>query len=103
MQKQTLISQALNDNYVKTKFNPLYLEVPLNLVLRIPLEKTTNIFFNAGPYAAMGIGGKSKTESRILGSTSNSSNDIKFSNDDPFTSQQDDAAYGINLKGLILD
>ena len=86
-------TSATDDNYVKTKFNPLYLEVPLNLVLRIPLEKTTNIFFNAGPYAAMGVGGKSKTESRLLGVTSNSSNNIKFSNDDPSTSQQDDAAY----------
>jgi Outer membrane protein beta-barrel domain len=90
----TYFTSSSNDNYVKTTFNPLYLEVPLNLVLRIPLQKTTNVFFNAGPYAAMGIGGKSKTESKFLGSTSNSSADIKFSNDDPFTSQQDDAAYG---------
>ncbi len=82
-----------DDNYVKTKFNPLYLEVPLNLVLRFPLEKNINIFFNGGPYAAMGIAGKSKTESSILGVTSSSSNTIKFSNDNPFTSQQDDAAY----------
>src|ERR1700733_12872422 len=46
-------TSSRDDNYVKTKFNPLYLEVPLNLVLRIPLEKKTNVFFNAGPYAAM--------------------------------------------------
>ena len=84
---------ATDDNYVKTRFNPLYLEVPLNLVLRIPLEKTTHVFFNAGPYAAMGIGGKSKTDSKLLGVTSSSSDHIKFSNDDPSTSQQDDAAY----------
>jgi Outer membrane protein beta-barrel domain len=86
-------TNATDDNYVKTKFNPLYLEVPLNLVLRIPLQKTTNIFFNAGPYAAIGVGGKSKTDSRFLGASSSSSNTIKFSNDDPFTSQQDDATY----------
>jgi Outer membrane protein beta-barrel domain len=86
-------TSVTDDNYVKTKFNPLYLEVPLNLVLRVPLEKTTNIFFNAGPYAAVGVGGKSKTESKVFGATSSSSNNIKFSNDDPFTSDQDDAAY----------
>ena len=86
-------TSSANDNYIKTKFNPLYLEVPVNLVLLIPLVKSTNIFFHAGPYAAIGIGGKSKTESKFLGSTSNSSNDIKFSSDDPFTSRQDDAAY----------
>jgi hypothetical protein len=84
---------STDDNYVKSKFNPLYLEVPLNLVLRIPFQKNMNIFFNGGPYAAIGITGKSKTESKILGVTSASSDNIKFSNDDPFTSQQDDAAY----------
>src|SRR4026208_784209 len=35
------LSSSQDDNYVKTKFNPLYLEVPLNLVLRIPLENAT--------------------------------------------------------------
>jgi len=89
----TYFGSSTDDNYVKSKFNPLYLEVPLNLVLRIPFQKNMNVFFNGGPYAAMGIAGKSKTESKILGVTSASSDNIKFSNDDPFTSQQDDAAY----------
>jgi hypothetical protein len=83
-----------NNDYVKSKFNPVYLEVPLNLVVRVPLEKNANLFFNAGPYAAVGIAGKSKTESSISGVKSISANNIEFSNDDPFTSQQDDAAYG---------
>lgn len=86
-------TNSTDDNYVKTKFNPLYFEVPLNLALRIPLEKKSGIFFHAGPYVAIGLAGKSKTETKFLGITSNSSNDIKFSNDNPFTSQQDDAAY----------
>ena len=80
-------------NYTKTKFNPIYLQVPLNAVVKIALDKGSGIFFNAGPYVAMGIGGKSTREDRYLGITSNSSSSIKFSNDDPFTSQQDDAAY----------
>ena len=89
----TYFSSSTDDNYVKSKFNPLYLEVPLNLVLRFPFQKDLNVFLNAGPYAAMGIAGKSKTESKILGVTSTSTDNIKFSNDNPFTSQQDDAAY----------
>lgn len=105
----TFFTSTTDDNYVKTKFNPLYLEVPLNVVLRVPLEKTTNLFFHAGPYAAIGVGGKSKSETKIFGTTTNSSADIKFSNDDPFTSQQDDAAYdklkrfdfGLNFGGGI--
>jgi len=81
-------------DYVKTKFNPLYLELPLNAVVKIPLgPKETNVFFNAGPYAAIGIAGKSRRDSKFLGVTTSETSDIKFSNDDPFTSQQDDAAY----------
>lgn len=95
------------NDYVKSKFNPLYVELPLNLVVTAPLDKTSSIFFNGGPYIAMGVGGKSKTDSKIGPLTSSSSSSIKFSNDDPFTSQQDDAAYdklkrfdfGFNLGG----
>jgi Outer membrane protein beta-barrel domain len=94
-------------DYVKAKFNPLYVEVPLNLIVKIPLDKTSGIFFNAGPYVAIGVGGKSKTESKFGPLSASSSSSIKFSNDDPFTSQQDDAAYdklkrfdfGVNIGG----
>ena len=95
------------NDYVKTTFNPLYIQLPLNLVLTVPLEKNSGIFFNAGPYIAMGVGGKSKTNSKFGPLTAASSSTIKFSNDDPFTSQQDDAAYdklkrfdyGLNVGG----
>ncbi len=80
-------------NYVKTRFNPIYVQVPLNLVILAPLDKRNGLFFNAGPYIAIGVGGKSKTDSKIGALTSSSSSSIKFSNDDPFTSEQDDAAY----------
>lgn len=94
-------------DYVKAKFNPLYVELPLNLIVKIPLDKTSRIFFNAGPYVAVGVGGKSKTESKFGPLSASSSSNIKFSNDDPFTSQQDDAAYnklkrfdfGVNVGG----
>lgn len=106
---QTYFTSGSDDNYVITKFNPLYVEVPLNLVVRFPFEKRKNIFVHFGPYAAMGIGGKSKSDSKILGVTSHSESNIKFSDDNPFTSEQDDAAYdklkrfdfGINIGGGI--
>ncbi len=49
---ETYFTSGTDDNYVKTRFNPLYLELPLNVVVRFPLEKNTNIFFHGGPYAA---------------------------------------------------
>lgn len=105
----TYFSSSTSDNYVKSKFNPYYLEVPLNVVLRFPLDKHCNIFVNAGPYVEMGIAGKSKTEVNAFGATSTSTENIKFSNDNPFTSQQDDASYnklkrfgfGVNAGGGV--
>jgi hypothetical protein len=108
---ETYFTSATDDNYVKTKFNPLYIEIPLNAVVKIPLDvkSKSNIFLNAGPYIAIGIAGKSKVDQKVFGLTSSSSTNIKFSNDDPFTSKQDDAAYdklkrfdyGVNLGGGI--
>ncbi|MEO6327629.1 MAG: porin family protein [Ginsengibacter sp.] len=91
---ETFFGTNTSDNYVKTKLNPFYLEVPLNLILRIPLQKKTNLFFHAGPYAAMGIAGKAISESKILGIINNSESNIRYSNDDPFTSREEDAGYG---------
>lgn len=81
------------NDYVKAKFNPLYVEVPLNLVVNIPLQGNTGLFVNAGPYAAVGVGGKSKLETKLGPLVSESERDIEFSDDDPFTSEQEDAAY----------
>lgn len=103
-------------DYIKAKFNPLYVELPVNLVINVPLQNSTGIFFNAGPYAAIGVGGKSKLNTKVGPIESSSESDIKFSNDDPFTSEQDDAAYdklkrfdfgvnagvGLDLKTIIL-
>ncbi len=81
------------DNYVNAKFNPLYLQVPLNLLVKVPLASNAKLFFNAGPYLAVGVGGKSKIESSTIAGPVKSVSDIKFSNDDPRTSQQEGAAY----------
>lgn len=106
---ETYFTDSRDDNYIKAKFNPLYLQVPLNLVLKLPLQKSAGIFFHAGPYVAMGIAGNSKVETKLVGSSSTSTEKIKFSNDDPSTSEQEGAAYdrikrfdvGLNLGGGI--
>lgn len=79
-------------DYVISTFRPMYIEVPLNLVAQVPLGSSA-IYFNAGPYIAIGVAGKSKLQTKIGPLVSESERDIKFSNDDPFTSQQEDAAY----------
>ncbi len=97
------------NDYIKTKFNPLYIEVPLNAVVKIPLQKESNVFFHAGPYAAIGIAGKSRQDSKFGPLMSSSTSNIKFSNDDPLTSEQEDAGYdklkrfdfGLNFGGGV--
>jgi len=84
---------AGGNDYVKTKFNPLYLEMPVNFVLKIPVDKSSGFFVHAGPYAAVGVAGKSRSDSKVGVITSSSSKNIKFSNDDPLTTEQEDAGY----------
>lgn len=92
---ETYFTNATDDNYVKAKFNPYYIELPVNAVVKFPLSTSgnTNLFVYGGPYAAIGIAGKSKVESKIFGTTATSTEDIKFSNDDPTTDGQEGAGY----------
>jgi hypothetical protein len=81
------------NDYIKSRFNPLYLELPLNAVIKIPMDDNSGFFFYGGPYAAMGIAGRSVSESKFGPLYSSSSESIEFNNDDPFTSEQEDASY----------
>ncbi|MDB5202155.1 MAG: PorT family protein [Ferruginibacter sp.] len=104
------------NDYVKSKFNPLYIELPVNLIFNVPMANNAGLFVNAGPYVAVGIGGKAKTSSKFGPLSSESESKIAFSNDDPFTSNQEDAGYnklkrfdyglnfgaGFDLKSVIL-
>ena len=85
-----LKNTSSGNNYYTAKFNPMYLEVPANLVLRLPIQDKSNIFINAGPYIAMGIAGKSKIDGKIAGVEFHSSENIKFTSTDP---NEDDQAY----------
>ncbi len=51
---ETYFTSGTTDNYVKTEFNPYYIEVPLNLIVRVPAKGIHGLFFHAGPYAAIG-------------------------------------------------
>lgn len=92
--------------YFKQTFNPTYLELPVNLLFKAPIGSTSRFFAGAGPYVAMGIGGKTKTEgTRALTGDYSFERDIKFSNDDPTTFGQEEGTglgvirrfdYGLN-------
>lgn len=83
-------------NYFKATSNPIYIEVPLNLVFKAPLGSDTKFFAGGGPYLAVGIAGKNKTEGKIFGASFSSEKNIEWSNDDPTTLDYDEGAgFGI--------
>jgi hypothetical protein len=92
-------------NYYKATTNPLYVEIPVNAVIKLPIEKESNFFFGAGPYIAMGVGGKRKIEGKTVGLAYSNNQKIEYSNDDPTTFKTEEGAglgvmrrfdYGLN-------
>lgn len=83
-------------NYFRATTNPIYLEIPLNLVFKGPVGAGTKFFAGAGPYLAIGIAGKNKTNGKFLGTSFSSESDIEWSNDDPSTfDYEEGAGFGI--------
>lgn len=100
-------------NYFKATVNPYYIEIPVNLALKLPISKESNFFVGAGPYIAMGVGGKRKIEGRAFGVAYSSKEKIEFSSDDPSTFNNEEGTglgvmkrfdYGLNgTLGFQLD
>ena len=85
-----------DNNYYKATTNPLYVELPVNAVFKIPLETNSQLFVGAGPYIAMGVGGKRKIEGKVLGVAFSRKDNIDFSNDDPTTlNKEEGSGFGI--------
>ncbi len=83
------------NGYYRSVVNPYYIEVPVNVVLKAPLGGDAKFFVGAGPYAAVGVGGKRKLEYQIIGVEYNRTDKIEFSDDDPTTQGEEGAGYGI--------
>ena len=82
-------------NFYRATANPYFIEVPVNLVFKTPTG-SSNFFVGAGPYIAMGIGGKNKVNGSIAGISYSSEKNIEFSNDDPTTlNEEEGAGFGI--------
>jgi len=81
-------------NWYKASSNPYYLEMPLSFILKTP--GPVKFFGGAGPYLAVGIGGKNKAEGALLGTGFKSEKSIEWSNDDPTTlNNEEGAGFGI--------
>jgi hypothetical protein len=92
---KTQIGQPSDANYSRSEVNPYYIEIPVNVVLKAPLNKDSKFFAGAGPYVAMGVAGKRKLNYKIAGVSFSRTDDIQFSNDDPTTAGEEGAGFGI--------
>lgn len=82
----------------KFQDNTLNIEIPVNLVGKIPLGATgTNIFLGAGPYASYAISGERKLT--LKETNDDITSDLKFGNDtgDDFKP----ADFGVNFLGGV--
>jgi hypothetical protein len=89
--------QPGTNGYFRQTFNPYYLEIPANLVFKTPAIAGGRFFVGAGPYLGVGVRGKTRTEGQtLLGTTYNVTRDIRFSDDDPTTlNEEEGTGFGI--------
>jgi len=93
---KTQSGEPTDANYFKATTNPIYLEIPLSLVFKFGMNGGPNFFAGAGPYIAIGIAGKNKTEGKFLGTSFSNESNIEWSNDDPTTlNYEEGAGFGI--------
>jgi hypothetical protein len=90
--------------WYRSTSNPYYIELPVNLVFKTP-PGPVRFFAGAGPYIAIGVAGKNKTDGSFLGSEFHSEENIEWSDDDPTTLNYEEGAglgimkrfdYGLN-------
>ncbi len=92
---KTQSGQPSDANYYKSEVNPFYIEVPVNVVFKAPLNKDSKFFAGAGPYIAMGIAGNRQLDYKVAGVSFSRKDKIDFSNDDPTTAGEEGAGFGI--------
>ena len=83
------------NNWYRATTRPYYIEIPVNAVIKLPLGDQSSFFFGAGPYLGIGVGGKNRLEGQASGISYSRSENIKFSNDDPFTSNEEGSGYNV--------
>ena len=93
---KTEAGKSTDANYYKATTNPMYIEVPVNFVFKLPVGEQSKFFVGAGPYLGIGVAGKNKVEGKILGNSFSSSKSIEWSDDDiTTTNYEENAGYGI--------
>lgn len=87
----------------EVKDNSMYVEIPVNLVGKVPLGTTgTNFYLGAGPYAAFAISGERKISGNVGSFGTESTRDLEFGSDNGDDYKGTD--FGVNfLAGFQLN
>src|ERR1700741_2029790 len=64
---KTEAGETTDATYYRATTNPYYIEIPANFVLKSP--GPIRLFVGAGPYIAIGVGGKNKVDGKFLGTS----------------------------------
>lgn len=81
----TVKDKLSKPTWANYKTTPYYLEIPANLVYKIPVGDIfdrCNFIFGAGPYIGTGIAGKVRSKGKTLGKPFENSENISFNNND---------------------
>lgn len=92
----------IKDDNIKMTTNIVYLEIPILAKYNLELSKGNSLFIGAGPYAGIGLAGKTKVS--FIGFSDSKS--LDFGNDDDSDIKRLDlglaTALGFNLDGIII-
>lgn len=79
-----------SNNYTEVSTRPLYIEIPVNAVVKFPLPNKVKLFAGAGPYLAFGVSGKNKLEGKALGVSFASDQSIAYNSNNNSTNFNSD-------------
>jgi len=91
-------------------FRPYYVEVPVNLVVKIPIAPGAAITLGAGGYGAIGVAGKYETEATSVAGSGTSTQNIKWTDSGDITTGSEDGSgagvlrrydFGLNFLGGV--
>lgn len=95
-----------SSSYTET-INPIYVEVPANLVFKPQIAPGTRLYFGAGPYLGIGVGGKASFSGNTPIGSFYSDHALQYGNDNNSDLKQTDVGANILAgfefgKGLTL-
>lgn len=85
-------------NYFVAEVNPIYIQVPATFNFNPHFGEFSGLYIGAGPYVAMGVGGKNRTHGRSGGAEFSSSSSIEYVTEKPKVSELDHGAAYSTLR-----